>query len=66
MQCAGVDVLRDEAFAYADALQAAGVEVEIYGYSGVPHCFPVVLLHIPETAEFYKRYTDFLQKHVGV
>ncbi|RYP45518.1 hypothetical protein DL768_008153 [Monosporascus sp. mg162] len=62
IQCAGLDILRDEAFAYAEALETAGVDVEIYGYKGVPHCFPGFLLASPETAEFYKKYNAFLKK----
>ncbi|KAI0379421.1 Alpha/Beta hydrolase protein [Hypomontagnella monticulosa] len=64
IQCAGVDPLRDEAFAYADALQAAGVDVEIYGYGGVPHCFPAVIMTHPLTPKFYERYNTFLRRYV--
>ncbi|KAI1861727.1 uncharacterized protein JN550_010667 [Neoarthrinium moseri] len=65
IQCGGCDVLRDDAFAYAEALRAANVEVEIHGYQGVPHCFPAVLATLPETPEFYKRYNAFLDKYAG-
>ncbi|KAI2775229.1 alpha/beta hydrolase fold-domain-containing protein [Daldinia loculata] len=63
IQCAGYDILRDDAFAYAEALQAAGVDVEIYGYQGVPHCFPAVIPTHPSTSVFYKRFNSFLKKH---
>ncbi|KAI8963452.1 Alpha/Beta hydrolase protein [Daldinia sp. FL1419] len=63
IQCAGFDVLRDEAFAYSEALKAAGVHVEMYGYKGVPHCFPAVLPTHPETPVFYERFNNFLRKH---
>ncbi|KAI0122065.1 alpha/beta hydrolase fold-domain-containing protein [Daldinia grandis] len=63
IQCAGYDILRDDAFAYAEALKAAGVDVEIYGYQGVPHCFPSVILTHPSTPVFYERYNSFLKKH---
>ncbi|KAI2472411.1 alpha/beta-hydrolase [Annulohypoxylon bovei var. microspora] len=63
IQCAGVDIFRDDAFAYAEALEAAGVDVEIYGYKGVPHCFPAVIATHPSTPEFYERYNAFLKKH---
>ncbi|KAI1413154.1 alpha/beta-hydrolase [Hypoxylon sp. FL1857] len=63
IQCAGIDILRDETFAYAEALKSAGVEVELYGYKGVPHCFPAVIPTHPSTPVFYKRYNDFLKKH---
>ncbi|RYP41235.1 hypothetical protein DL769_011609 [Monosporascus sp. CRB-8-3] len=65
IQFAGLDILRDDAFAYAEALETAGVDVKIYGYKGVPHGFPGYLLAIPETAEFYERYNTFLKKCAG-
>ena len=33
------DVLRDQAFAYAQALREAGVTVQCHYYHGVPHAF---------------------------
>lgn len=60
IQCAGADVLRDDAFAYAEALREAGVRVEMYAYKGLPHCFPALLPTTAETAEFYRRYTRFV------
>ncbi|XXH04118.1 hypothetical protein Hte_010530 [Hypoxylon texense] len=63
IQCAGVDIFRDEAFAYADALQAAGVDVEIHGYPGVPHCFPAIINTHPSTPTFYERFNGFLKGH---
>lgn len=65
IQCAGADILRDEAFAYAEALEADGVTVEVFGYQGLPHCFPVILETIPETTEFYTRYERFLERHAS-
>jgi acetyl esterase/lipase len=63
IQCAGGDILRDDAFAYAEALKADGVEVELHAYAGVPHCFPVILTQIPQVADFYERYTKFLERY---
>lgn len=63
IQCAGADILRDEAFAYAEALEADGVAVEVFGYQGLPHCFPVILETISETTEFYARYQKFLKRY---
>ncbi|KAI2604450.1 alpha/beta-hydrolase [Hypoxylon fragiforme] len=65
IQIAGFDILRDEAFAYADALRAAGVEVTIYSYKGLPHCFPSVIPTLPQTATFYEIYNEFLKKHAS-
>ncbi|GAP92518.1 putative AB hydrolase superfamily protein [Rosellinia necatrix] len=63
LQFAGVDMFRDESFAYADALRAAGVEAEVYCYGGVPHCFPSTIITHPLTPVFYERYNAFLRKH---
>lgn len=63
LQTGGVDPLRDEAFAYAEALEAAGVQVEIHAYQGLPHCFPSMLLTQPEAGTFYQRYNEFLKAH---
>lgn len=65
IQCAGADVLRDDAFAYAEALQAAGVDVEVHGYAGLPHCFPAVVPTFEQTVVFYERYNQFLRKYAG-
>lgn len=60
-----MDVLRDDAFAFAEALEAEGTEVEVYGYGGVPHCFPELLKTTAETALFYTRYNAFLEKYAS-
>lgn len=65
IQCAGLDCLRDEAFAYAEALEADGVVVETFAYEGFPHCFPEIMLESPHTATFFQRYTSFLQRVTG-
>ncbi|KAF5008850.1 hypothetical protein FDECE_4874 [Fusarium decemcellulare] len=65
IQCGGCDPLRDEAFAYAEALKNAGVVVEVHGYKGLPHWFAGVLLTAPETSVFYDRYTNFLRRCTG-
>ena len=63
IQSAGVDIFRDDAFAFGEALEAADVEVEICCYPGVPHCFPAILTTISETSKFYERYCEFLKRH---
>ncbi|KAI0179458.1 alpha/beta-hydrolase [Hypoxylon sp. FL1284] len=65
IQCAGVDILRDEGFAYGEALQEAGVDVEVFGYKGVPHCFPALIPTHPSTSTFYDRYNAFLMRHAS-
>ncbi|KAF5497173.1 AB hydrolase superfamily protein [Colletotrichum siamense] len=66
IQCAGYDVLRDEALAYAEALEAEGVDVEVHAYRGLPHCFPAVLPAAEEeVSRFYERYMAFLDKVTG-
>ncbi|KAI0470231.1 alpha/beta-hydrolase [Xylaria cf. heliscus] len=62
IQCGGLDIFRDGAFAYADALRDSGVDVEFYCYKGVEHCFPTVGPTLPETPVFYQRFTAFLSK----
>jgi len=62
VQCAGLDPLRDEAIAYAEALKAAGVEVELYAYQGLPHCFSSMLFDIPQSKDYYQRIVAFLDK----
>lgn len=57
-----MDILRDEAFAYADVIKGSGGDVEVHAYKGVPHCFPSVCPTIPETSMFYKRFISFLQQ----
>ncbi|KAF5983693.1 AB hydrolase superfamily [Fusarium coicis] len=63
IQCGGTDVLRDDSFAYADALKEDGVDVEIHCYAGLPHWFPVVLPQTSQSVQFYERYNDFLARH---
>ncbi|KAM0211383.1 hypothetical protein ACHAQI_005339 [Fusarium lateritium] len=62
IQCGGVDPLRDDAFAYAEALRSNGVEVEIHCYAGLPHWFAAILPHTTESVQFFERYNDFLAR----
>ncbi|KAG5657044.1 hypothetical protein KAF25_011213 [Fusarium avenaceum] len=65
IQCGGVDPLRDDAFAYAEALKSDGVEVAIHCYAGLPHWFAALLPHTTESVQFFERYNDFLARHAG-
>ncbi|KAF5002485.1 hypothetical protein FGRMN_310 [Fusarium graminum] len=65
IQGGGADPLRDDAFAYANALKNDGVDVEMHCYAGVPHWFAVLLPHAPETTQYCARFNGFLSKQVG-
>jgi acetyl esterase/lipase len=65
IQCGGVDVLRDDASAYGDKLKSAGVDVQVFCYKGVPHCFPVLLPAVVEANMFYETYNAFLNQHAA-
>ncbi|KAF5608489.1 AB hydrolase superfamily [Fusarium subglutinans] len=65
IQCGGTDVLRDDSFAYADALKKDGVDVELHCYAGLPHWFPVVLPQTSQSVHFYERYNNFLARYAG-
>jgi acetyl esterase/lipase len=64
VQVAGTDPLRDEGIAFAEALKAAGVDVELKAYGGLPHCF-TMFTAFPQTAEYYDRVIAFVKKHAG-
>ncbi|CAG7566388.1 unnamed protein product [Fusarium equiseti] len=62
IQCAGLDPLRDEALAYAEALKNDGVDVEVHCYAGAPHWFASIMTESPQSVQFYERYNSFLAK----
>ncbi len=64
IQVGGLDVLRDEGIAYVEALRAAGNEVEVYAYQGLPHVFPI-LFDVPQRDEYHRRQDDFKGKVVS-
>ena len=61
VQVAGLDPLRDEGFAYAEKLKAAGVKVQLEAYAGLPHGF-YMLTHIPETQQYFEHVVNFIKK----
>ncbi|KAB5575300.1 alpha/beta hydrolase fold-domain-containing protein [Coniochaeta sp. 2T2.1] len=61
IQVGGLDVLRDEGIAYGEALKAAGNEVEVYAYRGLPHVFNV-FCDFPQREEYYKRQDEFIER----
>ncbi|KAI1842263.1 hypothetical protein JX265_006890 [Neoarthrinium moseri] len=62
VQAAGLDPLRDEAIAYAAALEAAGNTVDLATYQGLPHCF-YMFTGFQKTAEYFERTIAFVKKH---
>ncbi|KAJ4018336.1 hypothetical protein NW752_005451 [Fusarium irregulare] len=62
IQCAGLDPLRDDALAYAEALKNDGVDVEVHCYAGVPHWFAYTMTESPQSIQFLERYNAFLSK----
>lgn len=63
IQCGGLDILRDDAFAYGQALREANVDVDIFAYRGLPHCFPSVVPTLSQAQTFYERYNAFLDRY---
>lgn len=64
VQVAGLDPLRDEGMAWADALKDAGIEVELKVYPGLQHGF-YFLADFKETREYWQAVVDFVKKQTG-
>ncbi len=59
---AGCDPLRDEAFIYAKALQAAGVKVEHHSFDGMIHAYMLLDSLVPEECEeTYRLIGEFIR-----
>lgn len=65
LQIAGRDLLRDEGIAFGEALEAAEVPTEMIVYNGLPHGFSS-FIGIPESAQYYDRLVEFIQKCVSM
>jgi acetyl esterase len=67
VQVAGADVLRDEGIAYAQHLDAAGVDVTLVRYESLIHDFGLLnaLSEIPAVRGGLDQAAAFLRKHLG-
>ncbi|KAF2665219.1 lipase esterase family protein [Microthyrium microscopicum] len=61
VQVAGMDPLRDEGIAYADALKEAGVDVKLEVYGGVPHGFGS-MPNLSKSVKYNQNVVDFIKK----
>jgi len=59
VQVAGLDPLRDEGIAYAEALKAAGIPVTLKLYPGLPHGF-FMFPDLEATVQYYDAVVDFI------
>lgn len=61
IQVAGLDPLRDEGLAYADALKAAGTPVTLKVFPGLPHGF-YMITHLKQSREYIQNVVDFVKQ----
>lgn len=61
VQVAGLDPLRDEGIAYAEALKAHGVPTTLHVYKGVPHGF--YGFPLDASKQYYDRLLEFVDHH---
>lgn len=64
MQAGSTELLRDEALRVADKAHAAGVDVEVELWPGVPHAFQLAGF-LPEAARALQRITAFVVSRTG-
>lgn len=61
---AGFDILRDEAIAYAERLEAEGVQTDMKVYQGMPHCFYGFVDH-PKAIDYFEKIIGFIKNLSG-
>ena len=64
MQAGSSEMLRDEALRVAEKAHAAGVDVAVELWPGVPHAFQLIGF-LPETARAMERIAAFVRTHTG-
>ncbi|KAH7025764.1 Alpha/Beta hydrolase protein [Microdochium trichocladiopsis] len=59
----GCDPLRDEGIAFAEATKAAGNDVSLTVYGGLPHCIYFFPQAFKQVDEYYSTLLDFIRKY---
>ncbi|WP_433504859.1 alpha/beta hydrolase [Pseudonocardia halophobica] len=62
---AGLDILHDDGLAYADALRAADVAVEVADHADLPHGFLEWSAAVSRSREAHERIGAFIRSHVS-
>ena len=60
-----LDLFAQENVTYAERLQAAGVDCQLYSVAGVPHAFDDIAPALAITDRFVRATNEFLLKHLG-
>lgn len=64
MVACGADTLRDEGIAYGQALDEAGVDVQVDEYPGLPHGF-ILEPGVKSVGIYYERVVEFVRSVIG-
>lgn len=66
VQVGDAEVLRDDSIAFAEAAEAAGVDVTLQVWAGLPHVFQLFTPYLPEARSAVSWIGAFLREHLGV